>query len=175
MTTASFLLFNSIVRLKECYTFIQPTNNSLEMPENFFNEQAASTIQIFSLLFELTGLTLLVFELKFPKNRSSLEQKIELLINSIDLWKIWKRATTPYYHRGQIVIILVLITITISISIQPLLILAPMTFYLIGSTLHFFNSMANKKPLSTIGLFIASIGILGEFYQVILIIQAKSY
>ncbi|MFH6982777.1 hypothetical protein [Marinoscillum luteum] len=141
----------------------------------FTEQQIISVIQIISLFFELTGLALFLMELKFPKNRNRLEQKVEILINNTDLKKLWSRAVTPFYFRGQIVSALLALLIIASFLIQPLIILAPFPIYIFNQLLRFMNFLTNKKPLATIGLLIASLGLLGEIYQVILIIDSKSY
>lgn len=149
----------------------------------FFNDSVANALQYISLSLEVFGLLLAFIEIKTPKTAD----KIEKGINRLEYYVkgLGQKLTNNHHYEALITVFIFLLFVAVVPTLWGLFTL-PLWIWIIfdvigvivGLTigLHLLvdfieslNAFSNGRALGSLGIFVSSLGVMGELYQLITI------
>ncbi|MEM9300324.1 MAG: hypothetical protein AAGA64_18350 [Bacteroidota bacterium] len=139
-----------------------------------FNENTSTILQFFAVPLEITGVALALIDVRLPKTARKIKELFEehWLLSSLGF-------TTGFNVLFVIYIVILFFGALFQNLMGTIMTIAWVIFLLFGFIVllldiflssDIFESLSKNKPLGTFGIFLASIGIILEFYQVITII-----
>jgi hypothetical protein len=149
----------------------------------FFNESVSNSLQYITLILEVAGITLAFIEIKSPSSADKIEKAIR------GVQKFTERASykVTRSHAGQTFITLFIILLFAAVvpTVWGLFTLPWYLWLLFGIvgaifgiilglhlTVDFINSLnkfSNGKAIGALGICLASLGMVGEAYQILFI------
>lgn len=134
---------------------------------DFFSNEFASTLQYFTFPLEVVGLTLAAIELRYPAQARIITRVVAFQDRNTTIesftnrWRNSSDFPTFRYRIGLLVVLLAISTIVALSITLSLIIFSTVVFLMIRLT----NRWVPDRAVGTLGIIIASVGVLGDGYQ----------